>query len=436
VNFNTFQEIRQQIYETFERGSDALFNLCDALLSEPQARSLPELSLSPFFEREWSSLYQALDHGLIEITRLQRVWSKALMQQRGDQHPVWISVDSTTIARPEADTSPDRGIIYVPNMPRARKPISVGWQISTVMLLPDEPSSWVGVLDQARVGTQQTAIQVGIEQLSRVVPLLHGPVIVLADRWYATAAFIQACSHLGCQVVIRLKSNRKLYRRAGPPTGKRGRPAIHGAHFQPKDAWTHAQVHQQWSGLSPSGKPVQVRAWNQMHFRDACDVEFSVVEVQRANAANSKRDPRQSWFILLDTALPLSQIVPLYERRFSHEHGYRYLKQDLLWTRIHVRTPQQFERWTWVVSTVMNLLVVARSLGQASYRRWERRTEVVTPRQVRRTMARILGQLGTPARRCQRRGKSPGRPTGFHPRTARRYPVIIKRTKRAKKAAT
>ena len=434
MNFNTFQEIRQQIYDTFERGADALFNLCDALLSDPQARSLPELSLSPFFEREWPSLYQALEQGMINTARLRTQWIDALMRQRKEHHPIWISVDSTSIARPDAKTSPDRGIIYVPNMPRATKPVSVGWQVSTVMLLPDEPSSWVGILDQERISTQQTAIEVGIEQLRRVVPLLHAQVIVLADRWYATTDFLRACQQLGCQVVIRLKSNRKLYRRASPPTGKKGRPALHGALFQPKAAQTHGQAHEQWSGLSASGKPIQVRAWKQVHFRDACELELSVIEVQRARATDSKRDPRQSWFVILDDSVPLSQIVPLYERRFSHEHGYRFLKQDLLWTRVHVRTPAQFERWTLLVSTVMNLLLVARSLGQACYRRWERRRQVVTPRQVRRLMAGILGQLGTPARVCQRRGKSPGRPPGFRPQPAPRYPVIVKRPKMAQKA--
>jgi len=436
LNFNTFKEIRQQIYDTFERGADALFNLCDALLTEPHARSLPELSLSPFFEREWSSVYQALDHGMIDPPRLRRIWIDALMSQREAERPIWISVDSTSIARPEAETSPDRGIIYVPNMPRASTPISVGWHVSTVMLLPDEPSSWVGILDQERISTQQTAIEVGIAQLCRVVPLLHAPVIVLADRWYATASFLRACRQLGCQVVIRLKSNRKLYQRVSPPTGKKGRPAMHGALFQPKRVQTHPPAHEQWSGLSPSGKPVQVRAWNHLHFRQDRDVEISVIEVQRSAATGSKRDPRQSWFVILESSIPLSQIVSLYHHRFSHEHGYRYLKQDLLWTRVHVRTPEQFERWTLLVSTVMNVLLLARSLGQACYHRWERRRQVVTPRQVRRIMAGILCQFGTPARACQRRGKSPGRPLGFHPEPAPRYPVIVKRPKAAVKVVT
>jgi hypothetical protein len=426
------KEIRQQIYDSFGRGADALFNLCDALLCENQARSIPELSQSPFFERAWPSLYQALESGKIDEARLQQIWVEALLREVPAEQPIWISVDASSIARPEAETSEDRGIIHVSNLPRACKPISVGWQFSTVMLLPQEGgSSWVGILDQRRITTQQTAIEVAIAQLQALAPLLGRPVLVLADRWYATADFLRACKALGLQVLIRLKSNRKLYRRAPAATGKKGRPALDGALLQPKRAETLAEADEQWSGLLPTGKPVDVHRWKELHLRQARDLELSVVRVQRPYASNSKRDPRISWFVVLDDALALSQVAPVYGHRFSHEHGYRYLKQDLFWSKVHVRTPAQFERWSLVVSIVMNQLHVARALGQACYRPWERRRHVVTPRQVRRVMAEILSQVGTPARRCQRRGKSPGRAVGFHPTPAPRHPVVVKRPKTA-----
>jgi hypothetical protein len=71
-------------------------------------------------------------------------------------------------------------------------------------------------------------------------------------------------------------------------------------------------------------------------------------------------------------------VVWTYKQRFSHEHTYRFLKQDLLWTKVRVRTPEQFERWSLVVATAMNQLVLARHLGQALYHPWERRRDVVT----------------------------------------------------------
>ena len=82
--------------------------------------------------------------------------------------------------------------------------------------------------------------------------------------------------------------------------------------------------------------------------------------------------------------MALPQVAQQYRRRFSQEHGYRFLKQDLLWTCVHVRTPAQFERWSWLVALVFNQLYLARQLGLALHRPWEQTDRPVTPQQVRR----------------------------------------------------
>src|SRR6266852_5259630 len=191
MHFNTLDHLRQQIYSCFERSRDALFNVSDALVSESQARSLPELSLSVFFERQWPSVYEALQDGRINVERLRKVFVQALIESKSADEPIWLGIDSSSMQRLEAASSRDRGMIYVPNMPHATKPVSVGYQFSTLMLLPEQPSSWVGILDQRRIGSDQTAIAVGIEQLRAVLPQVRGrSVILLADRWYATASFV------------------------------------------------------------------------------------------------------------------------------------------------------------------------------------------------------------------------------------------------------
>ena len=331
----------------------------------------------------------------------------------------------------QAETSPDRGIIYVPNMPRATKPVSVGWQFSTVMLLPTEPGSWVGVLDQRRVRTDQTAIQVAIAQLSEVVPQLKRRVTILADRWYATAEFLRACKALGCQVLIRLKRNRKLYRKPVRKNSK-GRMPLDGPLLQGSRAETLTGSDDTFSGTDEKGRPVHITRWSGLHFKQGRDVELCVLRVVREGAKDSKRDPRESWFVQLSADMPLQEVTPTYAHRFSHEHGYRFMKQDLLWTQAHVRTPEQFERWSLLVGLALNQLVLARQLGQAVYRPWEPAQRRLTPRQVRRTMPSLLMQFGTPAQMCQPRGKSPGRACGFHPRPAPRYGVVLKSKRKAK----
>jgi hypothetical protein len=211
MNFNRLKQIRQQVYASFERGADALFNLADALLSESQAQSLPELSLSPFFERQWPSVYEALEDGRINVEQLRTLWVQVLLEERAETEPIWMGVDTSNLTRANAVTSADRTIMHLPNLPLVEKPISVGWTFSTVVVLPEQASSWTPMLEQARVSSEQTAIGVAIAQLQALRPLFGSRrIIILADRWYGTPEFLRACQELGYSVLIRLKSNRKL----------------------------------------------------------------------------------------------------------------------------------------------------------------------------------------------------------------------------------
>ena len=428
MHFNTWQQVRQQMYNCFERSADALFNLSDALLSEPHARSLPELSLSAFFQRRWSSVYEALQDGRINVEQLRDVFVQALIESKPADEPIWLGLDSSSMQRLEAKSSRDRGMIYVPNMPHATKPVSVGWQFSTLMLLPEQPSSWVGILEQRRIASGQTAIEVGIEQLRGVLALTKRRVIVLADRWYAVASFVQACHDLGAQALVRLKRNRKLYRPAPPRQPKqRGAPRKHGPLFQGSHPQTYGPADAEWEGTDEHGKRVVVSCWKHLHFREAPQTEVSVVRVLREAARDTRRDPRESWVLWLGAEdVPLEQVRTWYRKRFSQEHGYRFLKQDLLWTQAHLRTPEQVERWSWIVACACNQLLLAHPLGMAALRPWESQQRAATPRQVRRVMPSLLCQLGTPASRPKPRGKSPGWRKGRVRTPAPRFAVVKK----------
>jgi hypothetical protein len=65
MHLNTLKAFRHEVYGCFDRAKDALFNTVDALLTENRVQSFPELSLSPHFERQWSSLYKAFEDGLL-----------------------------------------------------------------------------------------------------------------------------------------------------------------------------------------------------------------------------------------------------------------------------------------------------------------------------------------------------------------------------------
>ena len=124
-------------------------------------------------------------------------------------------------------------MIYVPNMPHATKPVSVGWQFSTVMLLPEQPSSWVGVLEQRRISTEQTAIEVGIEQLRAVVPHMQPAGDRVGRSLVRGRTLCAGLPRVGCCALIRLKPTANCiarHRRKAEATRSAGQtwPALSG----------------------------------------------------------------------------------------------------------------------------------------------------------------------------------------------------------------
>jgi len=429
LNINILRQYRHDIYDCFLRARDALFNTVDALMTETAAKSFPEVSQSLWFERKWPSLYEAFEDGCIDEESLRAVFARYLPKP-GAGKWLWIGIDATGIARPDAVTSADRTAQHVHNLPECKKPITFGWQFSTVVVLPQVPSSWTYILDQQRVTSETTATQVAYEQLNRLVAHLGANTIVVLDRGYDATWLWCRCSTLGVGVLGRLKSNRCFYRSAPAPTGKRGAPRKDGAKLQPNDPTTHGQPDGTFVGRDSKDRPVEVSWWKSMHVKQARWLEVTVLRVVRPHATNKERDPRISWFMWMGTPdADLVQIALGYVLRFGQEHGYRFDKQALLWEKPRLRTPGQFERWSHIVAIAHNHLVLARDLVEAEVRPWESMHRAPTPQQVRRGIGKLLPRLSTPARPPKPRGKAKGRIKGVKIGKATRFSVIRKKPK-------
>jgi hypothetical protein len=428
MNLNTLKAFRHEVYESMKQAQDALFNLLDALVSEDRAQSLPELSLSPHFLRKWPSIYEALEDGRIEEQELQNVFVTYLPARA--PFPL-IAVDGSSIPRPKARTSADRSAQHVHNLPESAKPVTCGWQFSTVVALPEKPSGWTYVLSQRRVETSTTAIHLAYQQVSELAPQLPKDTMLLLDRGYDSAWLWCKLSTLPIKgSLIRLKSNRCFYRPTPPPTGKRGAPRKRGDKLQPNDPATHATPTGTFEGQDHAGKPVRIIWWQDLTLKDADWLPLTVIRVERSQATNTQRDPRTSWFVWIgDQQVEIPTVALSYVHRFSQEHGYRFEKQSLFWDEVRVRTPAQFERWSYLVAVAHNLLVLARDVAGPTLRPWENRHREPSMQQVRRGMSKLLPQLGTPARPPQPRGKSPGRPKGARVRKAERFSVVRKTPK-------
>ncbi len=67
-NIKDFQQWRTQLYNSLSSRREAVIQLIDALSSNVQANSVVELSLNPLFERNYNSLYRAIQEFLPDVT--------------------------------------------------------------------------------------------------------------------------------------------------------------------------------------------------------------------------------------------------------------------------------------------------------------------------------------------------------------------------------
>jgi hypothetical protein len=117
-----------------------------------------------------------------------------------------------------------------------------------------------------------------------------------------------------------------------------------------------------------------------------------------------------------------------YLRRFDIEHTFRFLKNTLGWTTPRVCTPEQADRWTWLIAAAYTQPRLARTLVNDHRLPLEHpaRPGHLTPGRVRRGFRRIATTLGTPASPPKPSRAGPGRPKGTPTGPRTRHPAIKK----------
>ena len=194
------QQFRQELYELFSKRPDAIFNLLDARSGDDhQYKSVVELSQSPRFEREYSSITDA-------IATVNR--------------PHLFFTDCTNNPRPYAKVMREREIVHFPNPAPGNKPICVGHQYSLVAMAPlgdrSKSGHWLIPLSMQRVGLDEKGNEAGVQQVLELIDELgleDELCINTGDSLYgAEACRKKAVSKKNLVQMFRLSNKRKLYR--------------------------------------------------------------------------------------------------------------------------------------------------------------------------------------------------------------------------------
>jgi hypothetical protein len=464
------QHFREGLYQLLPARRDALLDLLDALSGSPNARSVVELSLSPLFRREYSSVSDAID-SFFQASRPEtkvaerQTWEKQLAQLTGgylpppQQRRFWLfGTDVVPISRPFAQTLGDRGFVYQPNPVRGNKPVAIGHQCSVVAFLPEKEHAddppWVVPLQMRRVRSDEKATEAGADQITALLederqPFHEALCVHVADSAYSAVRYLgQVGPQPNLVHVIRVAENRVFYHPVAPEpvTEGPGHPRWYGTPFDLKDptTWGLPDETAETSFISQQGRRyrVQLQGWHDLRMRGKQGVlmhryPFTLIRAVVLDEQGQPVFKRTLWLIVLGERrgeLSLVEAWQAYARRYDREHYFRFGKQRLLLATYQTPVVEHEENWLELVQLASVQLWLARELAGVQLRPWERylprqESRVAAPSQVQRDWERIIRLIGTPARLPKRRGNSPGRAKGTRLEPRQRQPVVKKSKK-------
>jgi len=468
-NVSQLKQFRQELYEAFDLRPDALMELIDALSSTPNARSVVELSLRPFFRREYSSVHDAIAH-LFQPTEPEKTeeerrafeqrWVRMIAPYLPEpqQRKFWLfGTDVVPIPRPFARTLADRTFVHQPNTLRGNKPVTIGHDYSHLVFFPEKTKAgdppWAVPMIVRRVRSDEKATGVGAEQIGTLMkdetlPFHDGLCVHVADSVYSAVTYLGPVAveeRENLVNVVRSRSNRVFYRQAPPVVGKRGpgHPTWYGERFDLKDpsTWGEPDAVEETTFTNRKGRVyrVDMEGWQDLLMRGKKGLPmhkypFTLIRVRVLDEEGNPVFKHTLWLIVIGerrNELSLVEAWEAYGQRYDVEHYFRFGKQRLLMASYQTPDVEHEENWMQIMALAYMQLWLARDLAEALPRPWERylpeaKRETASSSTVQRDFGRIIRQIGTPARPPKPRGNSLGRAKGEKQPPRKRRPVIKK----------
>jgi hypothetical protein len=430
VSKTTISEFREAVYQKVIYRPSAILDLIDAMTIAGHVSSPVALSESPLFRRKFSSVYDALVCGEIDVGL------KDVFENSQDANWQTIAgyeihaIDATPNERMAAETLEDRGALKA----QQKALVRYGHKYSWLVRLVQSGTSWVAPQDIERISTATTDTKVAAQQVKDLALRSKRPKVITADSRYRDKYFLSVFADLDdTYALVRLQNNQKLSQEPGPkPEGSRGAPRKHGADFQLTAIERQVDASQEFF---LGQQQVRVRVWHKLHFKRLAKVKGSVVCVEFLKADGTPRYKRPIWlFWTGPEELTPQDLCRMYLWRFAIEHFFRFLKQHLGLNSHRSSNLESLKRWMWIVALAYWQLLLMRDTVQPNRPAWHPRKKdgqdkPLTPAQVQRTAQAFLLQSGTPAAKTRSAGKGRGRSKGYRPAPRERFEVVFKTKK-------
>jgi hypothetical protein len=417
-----------------------LQNVIESLVVGPRPLRPVEVTLSPLWGYDWSSLYAGVSRAaddlaatLVEDDWLQRLRTARLAWLAAHAPPAWRAelgswrvrvLDATDYQRPKTRTVA-RGYVH------SADGMKVGHGLS---LLSERvgPGSWTLPLEIAWIAPQWSPVDFGATQVEGFVAQQgwEAETVLTVDAQYTNRAFLPRMKALGVPVLGRLRNNRCFYL-PPPPYRGFGRPAVRGRKVKLSDQRTLPRVDAVERWEVATGGHVEVRRWDDLRLHAWPTQRLVLYRVVEYKADGQPRYKRPLWLVFVpvtDTVPTPREAAALYDERFSVEHSIRFLKGELGLTQGQFNgeaAEGRVQVWVELVATALWYLWALRAAAQTAATRlppwW--RSPALTPGAVRRLALGLSVGLGWQVPQPKVRGKSPGREPGTKLEPRPRYKV-------------
>jgi len=436
VTNTKISEFRKAVYQSLSRRADILFNLIDALTVAGQVSSPVALSEQKPFRRKFSSVYDGLENGEMDIGEILSLLPDCVPEDSEmiAGYKVY-AVDATPNEHEEAETLADRSVLKSSQA----EPMRHGHKYSWLVRLIQCGTSWVAPVDIERISTETTDTKLAAVQVQELDLRDGQPKVIVADSRYEERHFLGIFEHFQHTFgLIRLHGNRVLYEEPKQkPKGSRGAPRKHGQPFKLNGAHRSAD---QSETFQLGQQTVRVQAWHTLHFKKRATLISTLIQVEFLKVDGTPRYKRPMWLLWTGPkSVALSDLCRMYLWRFAIEHLFRFLKQHMGLNSNRSPDLVSAQQWMWLCALAYWQLLLMRDQVKEDRPPWyPRRPDQrakLTPYQVQRSALVFLLELGTPAATPRPAGKGTGRPKNYHPTPRLRYPVVFKSKKVPKSLA-
>jgi hypothetical protein len=393
----------------------ALANLVMSLSSFTEAQSVVELSTSPNYHYQYSSINDAINalcHSEKDFETVSQLIRRfCLSFYSSPTAAVYrMNSDSSTLLKLFSPTLKDRSLVHIPNtVISGNKPVSVGYRTSSITLSEDD--GWQLTLSMQRIGLEQTATECLLSQLDNLLKDKQLPfkaadlIINRLDRAYGNAQYLSP-SHQHQQLVsvVRFRQGQKIWL-PKLPKNTLGRPCQYAdvPHYLIENSQTKLfkykeqlrEVHQTsifeitpsqietMCSVSKKGKKIihQIYTWNDLLLRTKkghkmSDKPINLLAIISTDAQTNKKIFQQPLFIAV-SGINKNQLSPQdafceYQQRYDIEPFFRFNKQKLFLDKLQTCDVQHLDNWLLVVQLAVFLLYLTAQYAPHTCPKWQK----------------------------------------------------------------